>query len=204
MTARGKFIVLEGIDGAGKTEQCARLVAHMRREGLPVSRHREPTAESIYGQMFSELKTARVGDSKPPQEEFLMLTLLDRLEHSIEIESLLQMGQCVVCDRYESSTWAYQGACGISDDVLRATMPLARPIPRDLEILLYLPTEAAMHRAMRRDDAHEWWSRKIEMLEAIQQRYQAIPGLMHIDATGNPDHVESDIWDHAARTLRLS
>lgn len=199
MTTRGKFIVLEGIDGAGKTEQCARLAGRLRALGLSVRETREPTA-GPYGVRFRERKQARENEEPPFAEEFVMLTLLDRLGHGERIRAWLDRSIHVVCDRYESSTWAYQGAIGIPDAMLDMVMRLARPVPRDLELLLALPTPQAIERATKRQDGLEWWSRQVAKLEEIQKRYIQL-GLPMVDAARSPEEVEEAIWQHVQEML---
>ena len=96
------FIVLEGIDGAGTTTQTGLLVAALREAGLKAHGTREPSDGRIH---MPETKHT------PRWAELALLFSADRLDHlSAEVLPRLAQGECVVSDRYDHSTIAYQSA----------------------------------------------------------------------------------------------
>src|SRR5690242_11047967 len=98
---RGFFVVLEGIDGSGKTLQTQRLAAALRARGERVLLTREPT-DGPFGRRYREW--AR-GECEATAAEVLQLFLADRREHiANEIGPALAAGGIVVCDRYVAST----------------------------------------------------------------------------------------------------
>jgi dTMP kinase len=107
-----RFIVFEGLDGAGTTTQAARLQALLTRQGIPGFLTNEPTPEPI-GAFIRRLLTGkeRRTDGAPYRPDETAMGLLfaaDRLQHSRVIESHLEEGTNVVCDRYLLSSMAYQ------------------------------------------------------------------------------------------------
>ena len=110
MEKRGRFIVFEGIDGAGKTTQIELLEKKLKEMGRRVYRTAEPT-ESVSGGM---LRDALAGITKRSACEMAALFTLDRIFHNVNpvhgIERMLADGIDVICDRYYYSTLAYQGS----------------------------------------------------------------------------------------------
>ena len=99
---RGRFIVFEGIDGAGKTTQINLLAERLRAEGRRVMVTAEPTV-SVTGGL---LRDALGGISTRTAGEMAALFVLDRIFHNVNPVN----GIDVICDRYYYSTLAYQGS----------------------------------------------------------------------------------------------
>ena len=107
---RGYLIALEGIDGTGKSTQCALLADYLESVGYPVIRLREPT-QGMWGQKIRKILTEGRGDVTP--EEELQYFINDRKEDVEQnIAPALEQGKIVLIDRYYYSTAAYQGALG--------------------------------------------------------------------------------------------
>lgn len=102
---KGKFIVFDGIDGAGKTTQLDMLARRMTDDGESVYITAEPTGGDI-GRL---LRSALSGADKRSECEMAVMFVLDRIAHNAEIEEKINDGVCVLCDRYYHSTLAYQG-----------------------------------------------------------------------------------------------
>ena len=102
---KGRFIVFEGIDGAGKTTQIELLAKRLSQNGEVVSITAEPTDNE------SGKALRRALSGKEPHSECEMATMfvLDRIGHNAQISELLAQGKTVICDRYYYSTLAYQG-----------------------------------------------------------------------------------------------
>jgi dTMP kinase len=139
---KGLLIVLEGIDGTGKSTQAASLVGRLRRRGFPVTSSAEPT-RGRYGREIR--RAARRAGSLTPAEE-LDLFLRDRGEHVDRIiRPALSRGRIVVLDRYYFSTIAYQGAKGLDPEMIRRANERFAPRP-DLVFLLDLPARKGLGR----------------------------------------------------------
>lgn len=102
----GQLIVVEGVDGVGKTSQCQLLEAYLLAEGYKVYLTRQPGGTKLGSTFRGLLKS---GELKNPLTE-LFLFLADRAEHHLEILEKLKQGYTVILDRYYYSTLAYQWA----------------------------------------------------------------------------------------------
>lgn len=108
--SKGRFIVFEGIDGAGKTTQIELLEKRLKEAGRSVYRTAEPT-ESATGGL---LRDALAGLTPRSACEMAALFTVDRIFHNVNpasgIQKMLEAGVDVICDRYYYSTLAYQGS----------------------------------------------------------------------------------------------
>jgi dTMP kinase len=184
-SSRGILIAVEGIDGAGKTTQVARMRDALTAAGEIVVASKEPTT-GAWGQKIRE--SAQNGRMAPDEE--LQAFLADRKEH---VESLiapsLSDGKIVLLDRYFYSTVAYQGArSGIDPCTLYAEMRERFPIPDVTYVIDVLP-EVGLHRIakLRGDTPNEF-----ERLEDLAQNRQSFlrllecaPEICRVD--GHPD-----------------
>lgn len=143
---RGRLIVFEGIDGAGKTTQIELLTERLKAAGRRVYRTAEPT-ESVTGGL---LRDALGGISKRSACEMAALFVLDRIFHNVNpvngFETLLAQGVDIICDRYYYSSLAYQGS--ETDEAWVRHMNLDCPEIRrpDVCIFLDLTPEQSMAR----------------------------------------------------------
>lgn len=109
---RGKFITLEGIDGAGKSTHLKWLAAFLESRGIPVRVTREPGGTGL-GEKLRQMLLDRGQKLHPETEALLMFAA--RREHLAEvIVPALEAGTWVVCDRFTDATFAYQsGGSGV-------------------------------------------------------------------------------------------
>ena len=138
----GKFIVFEGIDGAGKSTQIAKLAKALSEKGREVLLTAEPT-DGVTGKM---LRAALSGKEERTPYEMAALFVLDRIYHNKEIAAALAAGKDVICDRYYYSSLAYQGS--LCDYEWVKQMNVGCPAIRrpDLCIFLDLTPEQSMER----------------------------------------------------------
>jgi len=150
------LIVLEGIDGTGKSTQTRLLAEWFESRGREVVRSREPT-DGPWGRKLRE--SAADGRLSPEQE--LELFLKDRRQHVGElIGPALAAGKDVILDRYYFSTMAYQGARGFDPDEIRRRNEAFAPLPDHL-FILDLPVDLALDRiGARGDTANEFEKRE--------------------------------------------
>ncbi len=149
----GKFIVFEGIDGAGKTTQIAELAQRLTVEGKDVVLVREPGGTEISEQIRGLLKDSDNFSMTPMCELFLLEASRAQLVEE-KIIPALERGAYVLCDRYTASTYAYQvGGRGIQPDIVNDLNAYATNnlIP-DLEIFLSYPP---CRLSMRKKDEHD-------------------------------------------------
>ncbi len=182
----GLFIVLEGVDGAGKSEQARALGAWLAARGEDVSLTREPTG-SAFGQRYRRF--AR-GELELSPEEVLGCFVEDRREHVAKlVRPSLARGAVVVCDRYVASTLAYQAAQGIDRDALHARLDAERFPAPDLALWLRLPVAMALARLGA--NAGERFERA-DFLERVDAEYARL-GLVEIDASGTRESVQAAV-----------
>ncbi len=144
---RGRFITLEGIEGAGKSTQVAPLVEALARSGIDAIATREPggtpEAEAIRALLLDPAYRSLGKDAE------LLLVFAARAEHIEKvIRPALQRGRWVVCDRFTDATFAYQGAgrrigsarIAVLEDWVQGEL---RP---DLTLLLDLPVSTGQAR----------------------------------------------------------
>jgi dTMP kinase len=152
--APGCLITVEGIDGAGKSTQVARLAAVLTERGHRVVSTREPGATTL-GRALRRLVLGRELALTPDAE--LLLFLADRAEHvATVIAPALAAGEIVLCDRFADSTIAYQGY-GRQHDLARVRRWNAEGsagIEPDLTLLLDCPVELGSARRQRDDRYH--------------------------------------------------
>ncbi|MEZ5666787.1 MAG: dTMP kinase [Alphaproteobacteria bacterium] len=152
MTARGRFITLEGGEGAGKSTQLRRLAEWLESQGQPVLQTREPGG-SPGAEDIRRLLVEGEPDRWLPWSETLLF-FAARFDHVARtMRPALAAGRWVLCDRFADSTVAYQGAAGgISFGRLTELYWLVLgDFEPDLTIVLDLPVEVGMARARSRD-----------------------------------------------------
>ena len=149
-TRRGRFITLEGPDGAGKTTQ-ARLVADiLRAHGRDVVTTREPGGTAV-GNRLRQVLLDPATPLQPTTETLLMFAA--RAEHVTHvIEPALAAGRWVVCDRFTDSTFAYQGdGRGIAKRDIEALAAFTHPgCWPDLTLCLDVPPATSAERMQER------------------------------------------------------
>ena len=174
---RGRFIVFEGIDGAGKTTQIELLAQALRAEGRLVYQTAEPT-ESVSGGL---LRDALGGVSKRTACEMAAMFVLDRIFHNVNpvsgIEKMLADGIDVICDRYYYSSLAYQGSEIEGDWVWRMNLDCPEIRPPDLCIFLDLTPEQSMERINRGRVTHEIYETE-DRLRRVRDRFLGVLGTL--------------------------
>lgn len=201
-TAKGRFIVFEGIDGAGKTTQIERLAASLRAEGRKVVVTAEPTV-SVSGGL---LRDALGGLQKRTACEMAALFVLDRVFHNVNpdgICAMVEAGYDVICDRYYYSSMAYQGSQ--TDFAWVRDMNLHCPEIRrpDLCIFLDLAPEESLARIGRERTHTEIYEKK-EILEAVRRQFFRVfeeldDNVTVIDTTG---HTIDEVAERVAEAMK--
>jgi dTMP kinase len=188
--SQGLFIVIEGIDGTGKSTQSKRLAEWFRSRGREVVLSREPT-DGPWGKKLRESATT----GRLSAEEELECFLNDRREHvQMSIKPALVEGKVVILDRYYFSTMAYQGARGFDPAEIRLRNEAFAPQP-DLLLILDLSVESAHGRiGARGDTANEFEQR--DTLSRCREIFLSLrdePFACVIDAEPSLNMVTADI-----------
>lgn len=202
----GRFIALEGLEGAGKSSRAVELKALLERHGKPVLLTREPGGTPL-GERLRELLLTPADAPMAPLTE-LLLMFAARSEHVTRvILPALDAGQWVVCDRYIDASYAYQGGGrGLGAAPVAALEVLLPPRARpDLTVLLDLPVETGLARASKRGAADRFERETVEFHERVRAAYldrarQAPQRYCVVDAAADPAAVQADI-ERAVRPL---
>ena len=181
--APGFLLVIEGIDGAGKSTQAHMVQERLHAKGLRVLRTREPTAGK-WGKLLRE--SAQTGRLSLVEEVDAFVE--DRREHvEQEIGPALRDGNIVIIDRYYFSNMAYQGARGFDPEELRRSNEAFAPEP-DLLVLLDVKPEFGLKRVRSRGDEANLFE-KAEELAKAREIFNGLtkPYLYRLDATQPPE-----------------
>jgi dTMP kinase len=202
----GRFVVLEGIDGAGTTTQVAKLVERLRAEGAPVRVTREPSDGPI-GSLVRQVLTGRIVAPEGRAPNWATMALLfaaDRMDHvESEIEPFLAQDGIVVSDRYDASSLAYQSVSSGrgGDEAIDWIRQLNRHAMRpDLTIVLDLPPDVAAARREARGEPAQLYEQN-EVQRALAQFYRDLARHMPedrvvvVDASGSVDEVHRRVHE---------
>lgn len=214
--ARGRFVVLDGIDGCGKSTQAARLAEALRRgergeSGRETLHLREPGSTKL-GEALRGLLLERGGDLSPAVEALLFATARRQMLDEI-VAPALARGAHVVVERFHPSTFAYQGvAGGLGEDAVVELLERFAGSPRpDRVILLDLAPEIAAQRLSRtprhrgdriEDKGLEFQRRVAEGFRRYASRFSGSGVVAVIDAALPEDEVHERVLAEVARASR--
>ena len=169
---RGRFITVEGGEGAGKSTLMSRIADWLQDHGHHVIKTREPggteLAEKIREIILSEAHTALCDQAE------LLLLFAARAQHLAElIRPALARGDFVLCDRFTDATWAYQGGGRkMSLDLIAQLEGMVHgDLQPDLTLLLDLPVETGLERAFQRGRADRIEQEPVEFFERVRAAY---------------------------------
>ena len=208
--ARGRFITLEGGEGAGKSTQQNRLVARLGELGFDVFATREPGG-SEGGEAIRELLVNGPPERWSAMTEVLLMNAARRDHIERRIRPALERGAFVVCDRFADSTRAYQGAGGEADPALIETVErhVVGDVKPDLTLILDLPVEEGLHRAAHRGGGEARFEAKgIEFHQRLRQGFLDIAAAepqrcVVIDSHQSQEVVAEAIWEAVQARLGL-
>ncbi len=202
----GVFIVLEGLDGCGKTTQAKRLAERLEGLGRTVVHTREPGGTTVGERVRDVLLDPDVGKMDPRAEVFLYQAARAHLVSSV-IRPTLDAGDVVVCERWHYATQAYQttpqgDVTGASAEMVRETSAWATGgTEPDRAVLLDMPSHDTGERMQRPLDRIEsrGASYREGVAHAFREIFEADPERMRIvSAVGTIDEVEARVWEAVA------
>ncbi len=193
---QGRFVTVEGIDGAGKTTHVENLARRWTERGLEVVRTREPGGTPL----AESLRELMLHQSMDGLTEALIVFAARRDHLQRVIEPALARGALVLCDRFTDATFAYQGAGRGHDLGVLAQLESWVQEGRQPDLTLWFdlpPAVAAARRAaVRAPDRFE--SQDLAFFSAVRSGYarrcEADPQrFLRLDAAGTPDDVARQI-----------
>lgn len=186
VSGKGLFIVLEGIDGSGKTTLATSMKSILESEGYAVMITAEPTDGPIGRLLRSEQVDS-------PRAEALLF-VADRACHTESMMASVEKGVVVICDRYYGSTLAYQSASSTEPvfDIGFLEMLNDRVISEpDITFVLDIDPEESLRRVDVRGEQKSKFER-LEFQKRVRENYLRISeerGFHVLDASGSPEEV---------------
>ena len=193
---QGKFIVLDGPDGCGKSTQARLLAQRLQEQGVVVNRFRDP-GDTAIGEKIREILLNPEHEVMSTRTELLLYMAARAQLWAEKISPALRENRCVVLDRWLSSTCAYQGCAGGfgMDKVIKiATDCLDRVWP-DLTIILDVDLKTASQRLKQQLDRMEakgdGYHQKVR--EGFLELARVQKGFAVVDATGDVETVHERV-----------
>ncbi len=144
MATKGKFIIFEGLDGAGKKTQANLLKEYLEAKNKEVISTSEPTSDNPISKLIREWLDSKF--ELKSDEAITLLYIADRYEHLSEtIVPALEAGKIVICDRYIPSTLAYEGAL-FKTDLQWMKNVHAHALKPHIKIFIDTPPEECLER----------------------------------------------------------
>lgn len=206
---RGLFIVIEGVDGSGKSTQASLLADYLRGLGRRVHHTAEPTESGLGGMVRDGLG----GEHPRTTEELAAMFLADRVAHNVSpksgIKQYLESGTDVVCDRYYYSSLAYQGVDGALQWV--ADMNLNSPVIEKPDICVFIdldPEKCLEH--IRAGRSHfEIYEENSAIIAETRRRYGIVfemlkgrDNIVTVDGARTPKEVSADVIAAVSKLLK--
>ncbi len=223
----GRFIVIDGPDGVGKTSQLAALADRLRPLDVPVITVHDP-GDTPAGDLIRQILLSPNGAILDKRTETLLFMASRAQLVAEKIRPALGGGAAVLCDRFISATCAYQGAAGVDlDAILELGRFAVGDTWPDLTVVLDLPAEEGLRRigvagqdsaargSRTRDSvwqgmlfrdavADSMEARSLDFHRRVREIFRALPGryprpVELVDASGDPRTVHDRVWDAVTR-----
>ena len=196
-TARaGRFVSVEGIDGAGKSTHLRTIADWLRARGRVVTETREPGGTPL-AEALRELLLQRAMD---PLTESLLVFAARRDHLQQCIEPALARGDVVLCDRFTDATFAYQGGGRGFDAAVLAQLErwVQQGRQPDLTLWFELPPAVAAARRAHAREADRFEAESTGFFERVHAAYAeraaAEPArFVRVDSSGSPDQVRAQL-----------
>jgi dTMP kinase len=166
---RGKFITLEGMDGAGKSTHIPNIISALKARGVEVVSTREPGGTRI----GEQLRALLLHDAMHAETETLLMFAARREHIANVIEPALKRGAYVLSDRFTDATYAYQcGAKGVSSNKIKQLEKWVQgKLQPDLTLLFDVPVEISMKRLSTAREPDKFEREDAKFFEKLRQAY---------------------------------
>ncbi len=169
MKKRGKFITLEGMDGAGKSTHIPNVIAALKARGVEVVSTREPGGTRL----GEQLRALLLHEAMHPETETLLMFAARREHIANVIEPALKRGAFVLSDRFTDATYAYQcGAKGVASSKIKQLEKWVQgSLQPDLTLLFDVPVEISMKRLTTAREPDKFEREDAQFFEKLRQAY---------------------------------
>ncbi len=166
---RGKFITLEGMDGAGKSTHTPNIIAALKTRGVEVVSTREPGGTRL----GEQLRALLLHDAMHPETETLLMFAARREHIANVIEPALKRGAYVLSDRFTDATYAYQcGAKGVASTKIKQLEEWVQGnLQPDMTLLFDVPVEISMKRLSSAREPDKFEREDGKFFEKLRQAY---------------------------------
>lgn len=195
---KGKFIVLDGPDGSGKSTQVRLLTGFIRGQGLTCQAVRDPGGTRI-GDQIREILLNKDNTEMSVRCEALLFMASRAQLFSEQIQPALEQQKCVICDRWVSSTYAYQAVAGkIGPELVinLADVALERTWP-DLTVIVDLPSDLGLKRIGQYPDRMEQKSHDFH--QRVRRAFLSLADTREdfrvVDGSGSIEEVHEEICE---------
>jgi dTMP kinase len=196
INSKGRFLVLDGPDGCGKSSQTRMLMDWLQSQGVPAVGFRDPGA-TVIGERIREILLSPAHEVMITPTEVLLYMAARAQLWSEKIKPALSEGKCVVLDRWLSSTCAYQGYAGEfgMEKVIEIARDSLERVWPDLTVILDVDLKTAAQRLQRELDRMErkgdnYHSR---VREGFLRLAEGRPDFAVVDATGSVEAVHKEV-----------
>ncbi len=196
MGKKGIFIVIEGLDGSGKTTQAKFLSKKLEKTHKVLI-----TAEPSLGKIGTFIREDCLYENKRLLTEAeALLFAADRIEHMYsEVKPALEDGKLVICDRYIYSSLAYQGSAGLSLDWIKTIN--ARALQPDFSIFIDVSPEKVIERLKRKKSVMETLETQQKVRE-VYLKYVEKGELIRINGDNPKDVVSEELYAKVSTLLK--
>lgn len=196
---QGKFIVIEGIEGAGKSSAIAVIEETLKQANITFEKTREPGGTPLAESLRDMVKSADHDEVLTQETELLLMYASRSQLLANKILPALEQGSWVIGDRHDMSSRAYQGGGrDFSDEVMDSIANVTlKGFTPDLVLYLDLDPRIGLSRAQSRGELDRIELEKIEFFDKVRAKYQAIastsPNVITIDASQEMAKVHLDV-----------
>jgi len=197
----GKFIVVEGIEGAGKSSAITVIEKILEQQKISYIKTREPGGTPLAESLREIVKSAAHEEELTQETELLLMYASRSQLLANRILPALAKGQWVIGDRHDLSSRAYQGGGrNFNDDVMHAIADVTlKGFSPDLTLYLDIEPELGLSRATARGELDRIELEKIEFFHRVRDKYRQIAeqdkSIITIDAGQEIKAVHNDISD---------
>jgi len=199
MASSGKFIVVEGLEGAGKSTAIALVNNYLLQLGADVVCTREPGGTPLAENLRSLVKQVQTSETVAPQTELLLMYATRMQLVSNVIQPALAKGQWVLADRHDMSSRAYQGGGRQLDEqfINQLRQAVLGGLTPDLTLYLDIDPAMGLERARVRGELDRIEQEQLAFFQRTREKYLSIaatePNIVVIDANQPLAQVQQQI-----------